>query len=282
MFMRKLVTAAALLSAAIATPALARDGSLYVGVDAGIMKPNRLDLRFVNGATSVSDALRIRHKVGYDIDVVFGQDLGMFRLEGEFGYKRAALKDAEAAPAALAALSQPNLTTHYTATGRVRILSSMVNALVDLGPEDGFNGSVGIGAGGARTYYRTRLFPSSPLDFSNWDGAFAWQVLAQVRYPISQHFDAGIKYRYFQTGSLKLQASSYTLRERYKSHSVLASLVYNLSGPVQVAPPPPPPPPPAPPPTQTCPDGSVIPATDACPAPPPPPPPPPPAPERGV
>jgi iron complex outermembrane receptor protein len=53
----------------------------------------------------------------------------------------------------------------------------------------------------------------------------------------------------------------------------------------RVAPPPPPPapppPPPAPPATQTCPDGSVILATDACPAPPPPPPPPPPAPERG-
>ena len=44
---------------------------------------------------------------------------------------------------------------------------------------------------------------------------------------------------------------------------------------------PPPPPPPAPPATQTCADGSVILATEACPAPPPPPPPPPPAPERG-
>jgi hypothetical protein len=43
----------------------------------------------------------------------------------------------------------------------------------------------------------------------------------------------------------------------------------------------PPPPPPAPPATQTCPDGSVILATDVCPAPPPPPPPPPPEPERG-
>jgi iron complex outermembrane recepter protein len=52
------------------------------------------------------------------------------------------------------------------------------------------------------------------------------------------------------------------------------------------APPPPPLPPPAPPAppppaTQTCADGSVILATEACPAPPPPPPPPPPAPERG-
>ena len=43
----------------------------------------------------------------------------------------------------------------------------------------------------------------------------------------------------------------------------------------------PPPPPPAAPATQTCPDGSVILATDACPAPPPPPPPPAPEPERG-
>lgn len=45
-----------------------------------------------------------------------------------------------------------------------------------------------------------------------------------------------------------------------------------------IAPPPPPPPPPA---TQTCADGTVILATEVCPAPPPPPPPPPPAPERG-
>ncbi len=44
---------------------------------------------------------------------------------------------------------------------------------------------------------------------------------------------------------------------------------------------PPPPPPPPPPATQTCPDGSVILATETCPVPPPPPPPPPPAPERG-
>jgi iron complex outermembrane receptor protein len=48
--------------------------------------------------------------------------------------------------------------------------------------------------------------------------------------------------------------------------------------PPVVAPPPPPPPPPA---TQTCADGSVILATDVCPAPPPPPPPPAPEPERG-
>jgi outer membrane receptor protein involved in Fe transport len=51
-----------------------------------------------------------------------------------------------------------------------------------------------------------------------------------------------------------------------------------VAEPVVMAPPPPPPAPPA---TQTCPDGTVTLATDACPVPPPPPPPPAPAPERG-
>jgi outer membrane receptor protein involved in Fe transport len=51
--------------------------------------------------------------------------------------------------------------------------------------------------------------------------------------------------------------------------------------PAPVAYEPPPPPPPPPPATQTCADGTVILATESCPAPPPPPPPPPPAPERG-
>ncbi|HVM37264.1 MAG TPA: TonB-dependent receptor [Sphingomicrobium sp.] len=50
------------------------------------------------------------------------------------------------------------------------------------------------------------------------------------------------------------------------------------AAPLPVVTPPPPPPPVA---TQTCPDGSVVLATDSCPLPPPPPPPPPPAPVRG-
>ena len=66
----------------------------------------------------------------------------------------------------------------------------------------------------------------------------------------------------------------------------LAGFTYKFGA--AAPPPPPPPPPPAPPPpppeapaTQTCANGSVILATDACPVPPPPPPPPAPAPERG-
>ncbi|HEU0283742.1 MAG TPA: TonB-dependent receptor [Sphingomicrobium sp.] len=74
--------------------------------------------------------------------------------------------------------------------------------------------------------------------------------------------------------------SSFLAEPRTYGLTLRARFSAPRAAPVEAAPPPPPPPPP-PPATQTCADGSVILATEACPAPPPPPPPPPPAPERG-
>ena len=76
----------------------------------------------------------------------------------------------------------------------------------------------------------------------------------------------------------QLGPRSYFMNDRRFSFIVRGSFSPKRAA---VAPPPPPLPPPPPPATQTCADGSVILATDACPAPPAPPPPPPPAPERG-
>jgi outer membrane receptor protein involved in Fe transport len=74
--------------------------------------------------------------------------------------------------------------------------------------------------------------------------------------------------------------SSYLAEPRTYGLTLRARFAAAKAAPVVETPPPPPPPPP-PPATQTCADGSVILATEACPVPPPPPPPPPPAPERG-
>ena len=73
--------------------------------------------------------------------------------------------------------------------------------------------------------------------------------------------------------------SSYLAEPRTYGLTLRARFSAPKAQPVVEAPPPPPPPPP--PATQTCADGSVILATEACPVPPPPPPPPPPQPERG-
>jgi OmpA-OmpF porin, OOP family len=123
------------------------------------------------------------------------------------------------------------------------------------------------------------------------DSAWAHQLIAGVRVPVSSNIDAGLKYRYFRTNRLNFRDNvNFTdagvllgSDSRFSSHSLLASLIFNFGAPaaapiIPAAAPPPPPPPPA---TRTCPDGRVVLATEMCPAPPPPPPPPPPMPERG-
>ena len=83
--MRKAVIGLALASTAIATPALARDGTWYIGVDGGAMLVEDSDVD-VNG---VDDQATFDWDYGYDFDIVAGYDFGGFRLETEAVYKGA-------------------------------------------------------------------------------------------------------------------------------------------------------------------------------------------------
>src|SRR5690348_14677 len=108
--MRKFLLAA-VATAAIATPAFARDGSPYIGIDLGVMKPQDTNLRtnidFGDpiGVRSSGDGMIVDHKVGYDVDVNAGYDFGMFRIEGELAYKHAGTKDIRLSETVLANLS---------------------------------------------------------------------------------------------------------------------------------------------------------------------------------
>jgi opacity protein-like surface antigen len=82
--MRKLAIMAALATTALATPAVARDHSWYVGVDAGAMIVEDTKLDFSNDLGSdVNDAIILDYDLGYDIGLNGGYDFGGFRLEGE-------------------------------------------------------------------------------------------------------------------------------------------------------------------------------------------------------
>jgi OOP family OmpA-OmpF porin len=289
--MRKLTIAAAIASTCIATAANARDASPYIGLDFGLTKPQATPLRLTDNAGSIGDAVVIHHHVGFEGDFVVGYDFGMFRLEGEAAYQRSSLKRTSVSNAAAAEVDDPGLATSPVSTsGHVTVGSGMINALLDL-EGAGVTASVGGGFGYARVRYNTTMNPSSALAFRDDDAAFAYQLLAEIHAPISDHIDVGLKYKYFSTMRLDYgpfcqttcpSLLPFTLRGKYRSNSLLASLTYNFGAVAAPPPPPPPAPPPPPPPaTQTCPDGSVILATDACPAPPPPAPAPAPAPERG-
>ena len=269
---RYLLAATALATglAAIATPAAARDRSAYFGLEVGALfvKDSDVDL---DDDDIFDEDFSIEHKMGVDGDMIAGYDFGMVRAEAELGYKRSEHDEYD------------DGTGTLDGDGRSSVYSLMLNAMADLGPDEGFQFYGGAGIGFAQVIHVLEEEDvAGALKLK--DRGFAWQLIAGVRTPISQYFDVGLKYRYFDAGNVSDRDEGIELDSEFKSHSLLVSLIHNFNAPlpppppVVVAAPPPPPPPPA---TQTCPDGSVVLATDVCPMPPPPPPPPPPEPERG-
>jgi opacity protein-like surface antigen len=321
-----------------ATPAAAKDGSWYAGIAAGVLFPKSpsgghifADYSTTNATVPAGGVLptgipsgpadatfdnpfNFDTNTGFDADLIAGYDFGMFRVEGELGYKQshldsdvdsgfltsvnAALNRPSAAPDPGAPGLGPIVASNFDLDDKIHAVSGMINGLADFGGEGGVGGYIGAGIGYAEVH-----------GFDDSKGKFAWQLIAGVYYPISEQIDIGLKGRYFAAGSVSTNDAlafagnpnriavgdalvdqttnavfTTDSHAKFKSISLLASLVYNF-GAVEPPPPPPlpppPPPPPPPPATQTCPDGSVILATDACPAPPPPPPPPPTPGERG-
>jgi opacity protein-like surface antigen len=264
--MMRNILLAAVAVASIATPALARDGSPYVGVEGGLMIVEDFDVDSVirNGATTTvaKDAYSVDFKRGHDLDAIAGYDFGMFRLEGELGYKRARVDEVLVGPNAIGALPG-----NYDVSGRASVLSLMGNALLDFSDDSGWSGYVGGGIGRARVKFG-----------GDRDSAFAWQAIAGVRKAVSENVELGLKYRYFNTRRLNFDDNftngatvvGVDSSGKLRSHSLLASLIFNFGAPAPVVVPVVEPvvAPPAPPATQTCPDGSVILATDVCPQPP--------------
>ena len=278
--MKKLVVAA-MAAAAASTPAVARDNSAYVGLEGGVILADDMDFDASGVEASVDDAFSIDFKPGFDLDLILGYDFGMIRAEGELAYKWVGVDEID------------GIFTEGTSIdgdGHVGVTSLMGNVLLDFGDDDSTSFYVGGGAGWARV--KPAGVGVDDITFNDKDSGLAWQLIAGVRYAITPHIDIGAKYRYFRTRDLDFSDDIDDFPfdsfdgDGFRSHSLLFSFIYNFAPPPPPPPPPPlplppPPPPPPPPATQTCPDGSVILATDPCPVPPPPPPPPPPAPERG-
>jgi opacity protein-like surface antigen len=232
--MRKYLLAAA-AAAAITSPAMARDGTGYVGVDVGalLVEDIKIDLRTAAGQ-NLDDYAVGDHNFGYDVAANAGYDFGAFRAEAEVAFKRASHDEYNVAP-----------TLFNSVDGKSTSLSVMGNLLLDFGPDDGWQGFVGGGLGFART--RVNL-ATTGLERRLSDSGFAYQVLAGIRTPVSDNIDFGVKYRFYNhdlddTLDFRPVLTGFGEADaRFRSHSLLASLVFNFGAP----PPPPPPPPPAP------------------------------------
>ena len=230
--MRKLAIAMALASTALATPALARDNSWYVGVEGGLMivEDGDYDATALIGGIEVSDKVNIDHKTGIDLDLIGGYDFGSFRVEAEAGYKRASLDEINQGAG------------YVDVDGSVRVISAMANLLLDFGDDDGWSGYAGPGIGIANVRYDID-FTGAPQFGSgrDTDRSIAFQGIAGVRKELNYNVELGLKYRFFVAPKLDYDIDFGSVRGRYKSHSLLASLIYNFGAPEVIVPPPPPP-----------------------------------------
>ena len=286
--MRKYAALLMLGVTTLTSPSLARDGAGYFGVEGGVLVPRDTDIDIYadSGDLITRDFLEINHKSGWDADLIAGYDFGTVRAEVEVGHKRAGIESLTVRDP----FDTVDTTDTFDGDGRLKVNSLMANVLLDFGNEDGVSFYFGGGLGAARIKYRLSPDDSSDsdLDLRFSDRAFAGQIIAGVRTMVSNHVDIGLKYRYFRTTKLEFDRNDDDLvdeaRGRFASHSLLANVIFNFGAPVAPVYVPPVVAPPLPA-TQTCPDGSVILATEACPAPPAPvyvpPPPPEPTPERG-
>src|SRR5436190_12745831 len=228
---------AAVAATAIASPAAARDNSGYVGLEGGIWMVQDVDLDTHIGITApqqnFSDGFDVDHKTGFDTDLIGGYDFGMFRLEGELGYKHTSVNKVvvdNVFAGELVSLRGTNLLDSDFDFSHTSILSLMANALVDVGGDEGVSGYIGAGAGLA-----------SVKMLGDHDSGFAWQVIAGLRFPVSANIDAGLKYRYFTSANLSYDVDadaggSTTVGvtangAKLRSHSLLASLIYNFAAP---------------------------------------------------
>lgn len=250
--MRKLAIAMALSSTLLASPALARDGAMYIGGEFGAMIVEDIDIDI----GTVDNAISLDHDYGYDGGAFVGYDLGAFRIEAEVAYKKADI-DGFNTSLKLPGEGVAFPTTRDNAGGNISALSGMINAMLDFGDDDGISGFVGGGVGYARVKINNaRVFDNSVPFIDGRDSGFAWQVIAGVRQAISDNIDVTVKYRFFNVDDVRMTAFNGGDSEfRLRTHSLLGGLTFNFGAPdvdipdvipeaPYIAPPPPPPPPP--------------------------------------
>jgi opacity protein-like surface antigen len=240
----------ALASTALATPAAAREGAVYLEFDGGVMKLQDIDFDI----GTVDDAVRVdTDDYGYDFGGIVGYDFGGFRLEGEVGYRGIEQDELTSTVRIPTVGTNPLIGSigNVDAAGDVKALSFMANAMGDFGDDDGLQFFVGAGAGYAKVDFDASVDASGPGFIDDDDWGFAWQLLAGIRAPVSDTIDAGIKYRYFNVGNLDFDdAFGRSVDGDWSSHSLLGTITFNFGGsepmPEPVAAPPPPAPEPAP------------------------------------
>ena len=256
--MRKLAIGLALAATALSGAAAAKDKAWYIGLEAGasILQKQRLDIKTANGATTTRNAISHTYFPGFDAGGNIGYDFGGFRTEFALNYLRNKNRESNVLNVpppipfttanGINNVASPPPGQYANAGGTASALAFMLNGLVDIGGKgNDIGGYFGAGAGIARVKQFARLRAPGLVFHDDSDTSFAWNLLAGVYKPISDHVDIGLKYRWMNVSGVNtFTVNGLPVDNKYRSHSLLLTLTYNF---FEAAPPPPPPAPPAPP-----------------------------------
>ncbi|HSJ78679.1 MAG TPA: outer membrane beta-barrel protein, partial [Erythrobacter sp.] len=168
--MKKTALLLAGAAAIVAVPAHARDGQPYIGINGGIVFEDQVEVEAEPFAGGTNQAL-INTGTGWEGDVVIGYDFGRFRLEAEAGYKNQDhdtlfITGPNTAGLPVGLRTGPD-STQKTYTG-------MVNALIDIGSDDGLQFYAGGGVGLARVNFELSV-PGTGTLIDDSDTALAYQ-----------------------------------------------------------------------------------------------------------
>lgn len=223
--MRTILIALPLLAAA--SPASAGNPYVEVGIGAVDARANDIDETIDYSTTQtpavpaaaapsdifVDDVFGTRSKQRYEAAVSAGYDFGWLRLEGELSHRAVKTSRIAADDGAEDFLAQLNANLNRPSTapdpgapglpalaladfqrpGHIRARAAMVNAIFDGKVADRLTLFAGAGIG--RSWVR---------GFGDTDSARAWQYQLGARTPISDRLELGVKFRYFNSGIVKL------------------------------------------------------------------------------
>jgi len=261
--MRKLAGALVSAIALVGAPALARDNAWYLEADAGVTSVPDNDIKLTGGPA------RLSRKAGLEAGMITGYDLGKIRVETEFNLRRSNFSKVSAS-AGFGGIPAATSYSGGTLRGHTDVISMMMNGLADLGEEGATHYLLGGGVGIAQV--RDSFSTSNVPLYVARKAGFAWQLMAGVSVPMSANLDVGFKYRYFDASGADrfADANGRVLHDRYRAHSLLATMTHYLGSqgsaaeasapsPTPAAPPPPPAPSsPPPPPPAVCNKGPYI------------------------
>ena len=182
-------------------------GNIYLNGNLGAFWLNDSDLSQSDGTQGKAE-----YDTGFGITGALGYDFGMFRVEGEVGYRKSDYDKVGASE-----------QTKVDAGGDVTNWDFMVNGYFDIENDSPFTPYVGAGIGAA--ILDSSAVNAGGINMSSGDDTvFAYQAIAGVAYTFAQAWMVQAEYRFFGT-----EDPTYSNTEsEYMAHNLFVGIRYNF------------------------------------------------------